>query len=40
LELDEYAKDESRLLETAKQISMWDNKLDFNGGCIESCEAF
>lgn len=40
LELDEYAKDESKLLETAKQISMWNNKLDFNGGCIESCEAF
>lgn len=40
LDLSEFAKDESRLLETAKQISMWDNKLDFNGGCIESCEAF
>lgn len=40
LDLAEYAQDESKLIETAKQISMWDNKLDFSGGCIESCEAF
>ena len=36
----EYANDESKLIETAKQIAMWDNSLDINSGCVESCEAF
>lgn len=40
LDLSEFAKDESKLLDTAKQLSMWDNSLDMNSGCSESCEAF
>ncbi len=40
LDLSDFAKDESQLINTAKQLSMWDNKLDMNSGCVESCEAF
>lgn len=32
------AKDESKIID--QQVSMWDQHLDSNGGCVESCEAF
>ena len=40
LDLSDYAKDESNILNLAKQMSMWDIELDGNAGCSESCEAF
>jgi hypothetical protein len=40
LDVSEYAKDESNIILTAKQLSMWDNSLDFSNGCSESCEPF
>ena len=36
----EPAKDESKTIADARQISMWDDWLDSNGGCSESCEVF
>lgn len=36
----EFAKDESKIIDTYKQKQIWDNYLDSNGGCIESCEIF
>lgn len=40
LDIIDFAKDESNLLETAKQLSMWNYELDTNNGCVNSCEAF
>jgi 3'-phosphoadenosine 5'-phosphosulfate sulfotransferase (PAPS reductase)/FAD synthetase len=40
LNLLDFAKDESTLIESAKQLSLWNYDLDSNGGCVESCEAF
>jgi hypothetical protein len=40
IDLSDFAKDESRLILDAKQLSMWDDSLDMNGGCVESCEVF
>lgn len=39
-DVSEFAKDESKLIDTAKQLSIWDDELDGNFGCTESCEAF
>jgi len=36
----DFAIDESKLLNTASQLAFWDNQLDTNFGCTESCEAF
>lgn len=36
----EFATDESHIIDDIIQLSLWDNKLDMNGGCVESCEAF
>lgn len=36
----ELAKDESKIIESAIQLSMWNDELDGNFGCVESCEAF
>jgi 3'-phosphoadenosine 5'-phosphosulfate sulfotransferase (PAPS reductase)/FAD synthetase len=32
--------DESQDIDKFKQISIWDNYLDSNGGCTESCEVY
>lgn len=40
LDLSDFAKDESHIIDTAKQLAMWSEDLDSNGGCSESCEAF
>jgi 3'-phosphoadenosine 5'-phosphosulfate sulfotransferase (PAPS reductase)/FAD synthetase len=40
IDTSDFAKDESNIILTAKQISMWDNSLDMSGGCTESCEVF
>ena len=40
LDFTELAKDESKIIETAIQLSMWNDELDGNFGCVESCEAF
>jgi hypothetical protein len=34
------AVDESKIIATGKQMSLFDNYLDSNYGCVESCEAF
>jgi hypothetical protein len=34
------AVDESKIIATGKQMSMFDNYLDSNYGCVESCEAW
>jgi 3'-phosphoadenosine 5'-phosphosulfate sulfotransferase (PAPS reductase)/FAD synthetase len=34
------AIDESKIIATGKQMSMFDNYLDSNYGCVESCEAW
>ena len=34
------SQDESHIIDTYKQASLWDNELDSNFGCVESCEAF
>ncbi len=34
------AEDKSKGYDTYKQMMMWDNYLDSNGGCTESCEVF
>lgn len=34
------AIDESKLIDMYKQMSLWDEEMDSNGGCVESCEAF
>lgn len=36
----EMAKDESNDIDKFKQMMMWDNYLDSNGGCSESCEVY
>lgn len=36
----DHSIDESKIINSAKQSSMWDNYLDSNNGCTESCEAF
>ena len=36
----ELAQDTSKQIETHRQMAMWDNYLDSNNGCSESCEAF
>jgi hypothetical protein len=36
----ELAKDNSKQIETHRQMSFWDAYLDSNNGCSESCEAF
>lgn len=36
----DFAIDESKLLNTAKQLAFWDYQLDTNSGCVESCEPF
>lgn len=36
----EAATDESKLVDTFIQLGLWNEELDMNGGCIESCEAF
>jgi len=36
----EAAKDTSKEVETLRQVSLWDEHLDSNGGCTESCEVF
>jgi hypothetical protein len=36
----EPAKDESKTIADARQMSLWDDWLDSNGGCSESCEVF
>ena len=35
----DFAIDESNLVIDAIQMAMWDNELDGNAGCVESCEA-
>lgn len=40
LDINEFSKDESKLILDAKQMSLWDNGLDMNSGCVESCEVF
>jgi 3'-phosphoadenosine 5'-phosphosulfate sulfotransferase (PAPS reductase)/FAD synthetase len=34
------SKDESKSVATYKQMAMWDDYLDSNDGCSESCEVF
>jgi hypothetical protein len=34
------AKDESKTIADARQIALWDEYLDSNNGCTESCEVF
>jgi hypothetical protein len=34
------AEDTSKQIETHRQMALWDNYLDSNNGCSESCEAF
>lgn len=34
------AKDESKIIDMYKQQSIWDEYLDSNSGCTESCEVF
>jgi antitoxin component of RelBE/YafQ-DinJ toxin-antitoxin module len=34
------AKDESKTISDARQIALWDEYLDSNNGCTESCEVF
>jgi 3'-phosphoadenosine 5'-phosphosulfate sulfotransferase (PAPS reductase)/FAD synthetase len=36
----EPAKDESKTVSDARQLSLWDEYLDSNNGCTESCEVF
>jgi hypothetical protein len=36
----EPAKDESKTIADARQIALWDEYLDSNNGCTESCEVF
>lgn len=36
----EESKDESKIILDARQISLWDEYLDSNNGCTESCEVF
>jgi len=36
----EMSRDESKDIDKYKQMMMWDNYLDSNGGCTESCEIF
>jgi len=36
----EEAKDESKTIADARQIALWDEYLDSNNGCTESCEVF
>lgn len=36
----EMAKDTSKIIDTWKQVAMWDEYLDISGGCTESCEVF
>lgn len=40
LEISEFAKDESHIIDSALQLSLWNNELDMNSGCVESCEVF
>lgn len=40
LDITEFAQDESKLISTAIQLSLWEEELDGNFGCVESCEAF
>lgn len=35
----DFAIDESKLILTAVQLSQWDEELDGNFGCVESCES-
>lgn len=34
------ATDTSKNIDTYKQMAFWDNYLDSNSGCVESCEIF
>lgn len=36
----EPSRDESKDIDKFKQMTMWDDYLDSNGGCTESCEVF
>lgn len=36
----EPSRDESKDIDRYKQMAMWDEYLDTNGGCTESCEVF
>ena len=36
----EPSRDESKDIDRFKQMTMWDDYLDSNGGCTESCEVF
>jgi 3'-phosphoadenosine 5'-phosphosulfate sulfotransferase (PAPS reductase)/FAD synthetase len=36
----EEAKDESKTIADARQMSLWDEYLDSNNGCTETCEVF
>ena len=36
----EAAKDTSKEVDNFRQVSLWDEYLDSNNGCTESCEVF
>lgn len=36
----EESKDDSKIIADARQIALWDDYLDSNNGCTESCEIF
>lgn len=40
LNLEDYAQDESSLINISQQLTMFNEELDSNFGCVESCEPF
>jgi len=40
LSIVEFAKDESHIIDTSLQLTMFNDSLDMSGGCHESCEPF
>lgn len=40
LSTDDFAFDETNLIDDVIQMRLWDNNLDANQGCVESCEAW